>query len=109
MTDRRIVRWIEGKFLGLFDELSERSRRRWAAVEAVSLGRGGIAAVSAATGVAPSTIRRGVRELNGGSQVRDGRRSGHPGRVGAVGRTGHPGRSAVAAPLDLQEYPAVGP
>jgi transposase len=66
MKDCRIVRWIEGKFLGLSDELSERTRRRWAAVEAVSLGRGGIAAVSAATGVAPSTIRRGIRELNGG-------------------------------------------
>ena len=66
MKDRRIVRWIECKFLGLANELSERTRRRWVAVEAVSLGHGGIAAVSAATGVAPSTIRRGIRELAGG-------------------------------------------
>jgi len=61
--DQRIVQWIENKFQGLSDELSERARRRWAAVEAVSLGRGGISVVSAATGLAHSTIRRGIREL----------------------------------------------
>jgi hypothetical protein len=54
-------------------ELTERARRRWAAVEAVSLGRGGITAVSAATGLAESTIRRGVAELNAGSTPPAGR------------------------------------
>src|SRR5262249_61216400 len=67
MTDQRIVRWIEDKFRGLSAELTERGRRRWAAVEAASLGRGGITAVSAATGLAHSTIRRGLRELNTGN------------------------------------------
>lgn len=61
--DQRIVQWIENKFHGLADELSERARRRWAAVEAISLGRGGISVVSAATGLAHSTIRRGIFEL----------------------------------------------
>ena len=61
--DQRIVQWIENKYQGLFDELSERARRRWAAVEAVSLGRGGISVVSAATGLAHTTIRRGILEL----------------------------------------------
>ena len=61
--DQRIVQWIENKYQGLADELSERARRRWAAVEAVSLGHGGISAVTAATGLAHSTIRRGIREL----------------------------------------------
>jgi len=65
--DGRIVQWIESKYRGLHDELSEFTRRRWAAVEAVSLGRGGISTVSAATGLAHSTIRRGIRELNSGS------------------------------------------
>src|SRR3974390_1123937 len=65
--DGRIVQWIESKYLGLSDELSEFTRRRWAAVEAVSLGRGGICVVSAATGLAHSTIRRGIRELNSGA------------------------------------------
>lgn len=67
MMDQRIVQWIVSKYNGIAQELSERSRRRWAAVEAVSLGRGGIAAVSAATGLAHSTIRRGIAELNSGS------------------------------------------
>jgi len=71
--DGRIVQWIETKYRGLCDDLSELTRRRWAAVEAVSLGRGGITAVSAATGLAHSTIRRGIRELDGGDSVPGGR------------------------------------
>src|SRR6516225_7077078 len=67
IMDGRIVQWLESKYRGLHDELSEFTRRRWAAVEAVSLGRGGIGVVSAATGLAHSTIRRGIRELNSGS------------------------------------------
>lgn len=43
--------------------LDERGRREWAASEAMSLGRGGIAMVHRATGIAPSTIGRGLREL----------------------------------------------
>jgi hypothetical protein len=66
MKDQRIVRWLEAKFQGLSPELTERGRRRWAAVEAVSLGRGGISVVSVATGLAHSTIRRGLRELDTG-------------------------------------------
>src|SRR5580704_7741226 len=71
--DGRIVQWIESKYRGLCEELSEFTRRRWAAVEAVSLGRGGVSAVSAATGLAHSTIRRGIRELNGGATPPEGR------------------------------------
>jgi transposase len=63
--DERIVQWIQSKYRGLRDDLSEFTRRRWAAVEALSLGRGGITAVAAATGLAHSTIRRGIREMNG--------------------------------------------
>jgi len=43
--------------------MDERMRRHWAAAEASQLGRGGIAAVSAATGLARNTIRAGQREL----------------------------------------------
>src|SRR5215468_10561284 len=71
--DGRIVQWIESKYRGLCDELSEFTRRRWAAVEAVSLGRGGITAVCAATGLAHSTIRRGIRELDAGDAPPFGR------------------------------------
>lgn len=73
MMDQRIVQWIESKFQGLASELSERARRRWAAVEAVALGRGGVSVVSAATGIAHSTIRRGIRELNTGDTPPAGR------------------------------------
>jgi hypothetical protein len=73
MIDQRIVQWIESKFQGLAEELSERARRRWAAVEAAALGRGGVSAVSAATGVAHTTIRRGIRELSHGNTPPSGR------------------------------------
>jgi hypothetical protein len=46
-------------------DLDERGRRRWAASEALSLGRGGITAVALATGMSDGTIRNGIRELNG--------------------------------------------
>jgi hypothetical protein len=42
---------------------TERSRRVWAATEARALGRGGPGLVARATGIAASTIRRGLREL----------------------------------------------
>lgn len=45
--------------------LDERARRRFAVSEALAAGRGGIAAVSEATGIARSTIGRGLDELRG--------------------------------------------
>lgn len=54
---------IGDKYRLLVGALDERALRRWAAAEALSLGRGGTAAVSRATGIAESTIRRGRREL----------------------------------------------
>jgi len=75
--DGRIVQWIRSKYRGLSDDLSELTRRRWAAVEAVSLGRGGITAVSAATGLAHSTIRRGIGESDGDDALPFGRQRRH--------------------------------
>lgn len=46
--------------------LDERGRRRFAAAEATAAGVGGIRAVSRATGIARSTIGRGLRELRAG-------------------------------------------
>jgi hypothetical protein len=79
MKDQRIILWLANNYHGVSPELTEGGRRRRAAVEAVSLGRGGIAAVSAATGLAHSTIRRGVTELNTG----DGPPPGYERRPGA--------------------------
>jgi hypothetical protein len=53
--------------------LDERGRRSFAAVEARAAGHGGIVAVSRATGIAPSTIGRGLKELASGSDLPDGR------------------------------------
>lgn len=46
--------------------LDERGRRLFAANTALAAGRGGIAAISVATGVARSTIKRGIDELHAG-------------------------------------------
>ncbi len=53
---------IRKRFASLCLHLSERERRLYAAAEARAAGYGGIAAVSAATGIAVSTIgRQGFR------------------------------------------------
>lgn len=69
MPDANVVEWIRGKFVGLADSLDERGRRRWAAIEASSLGRGGIAAVAEAMGMSDRTIRTGIRELESGETL----------------------------------------
>jgi hypothetical protein len=57
--------------------LDERGRRLFAATQVRALGRGGIAAVARATGIAPSTIGRGLRELDqGGAAAGRVRRAG---------------------------------
>ena len=94
MMDERIIQWIESKFQGLADELSERTRRRWAAVEAVALGRGGVSVVSAATGLAQSTIRRGIRELSSGDTAPTGRQR-RPGAGRKNAQVVHPGLKAA--------------
>ena len=64
---------IGDKYRLLVGGLDERGMRRWAAAEAVSLGRGGTAAVPRATGIAESTIRRGRRELACEERLETGR------------------------------------
>ena len=64
MTDRAAIR---ARFLSLSPHLDERGRRLLAASEAQAAGHGGIVAVWRATGLAASTIGRGLRELAGGA------------------------------------------
>lgn len=64
MPDARVIEWIRGKYAHIALDLDERGRRRWAASEALSLGRGGITAVAVATGISDRTIRNGISELN---------------------------------------------
>ncbi|SDC97783.1 Rhodopirellula transposase DDE domain-containing protein [Sphingomonas sp. YR710] len=56
---------IKLRYEALSPVLDERGRRRFAAAEALAAGWGGIVAVSAATGIARSTIGYGLRELRG--------------------------------------------
>ena len=64
---------IGERFRALAGELNERQRRLWAAAEARSHGRGGIAATARATGIHQDTIRSGMRELESGERLPAGR------------------------------------
>jgi hypothetical protein len=54
---------IKEKYRKLIPVMTERSKRIWAATEALALGRGGISAVSRATGIHRNTIAKGEKEL----------------------------------------------
>ena len=70
MVDERPIR---ERWLIVRDELDERARRLWAAAEARSHGRGGIAAVVRATGISEATVRRGIAEVESGERAPEGR------------------------------------
>ena len=61
----QVAESVARKYAVLRPHLDERQRRLVLGVEAGELGRGGIKAVAAATGVHPDTIARGVREVAG--------------------------------------------
>jgi transposase len=60
------VATVRRKYAALAGTLTERSRRLWAATEAMAVGHGGIAVVERATGISRSTITRGIREIASG-------------------------------------------
>jgi hypothetical protein len=62
MIDEMAIRL---RYEALDPVLDERGRRRFAAAEALAAGRGGVTAVSRVTGIARSTIDRGLVELRG--------------------------------------------
>ena len=72
-TFRVDVDTLREKFKALAPELTERSRRLWAATEALAMGHGGIALVERATGISRSTVVRGIREIESGAGVNAGR------------------------------------
>jgi transposase len=61
---------LREKYKLLSATLTERLRRSWAAAEAMSLPRGGISLVAAATGLSRTTITAGIRELRQGTTER---------------------------------------
>ena len=64
---------LRAKHAALAPVLTERSRRVWAATEAQAIGYGGTALVARATGIATSTIQRGLRKLTADEPLAGGR------------------------------------
>jgi hypothetical protein len=78
---------IRARWLIVREELDERGRRMWAAAEASSHGRGGIAAVVRATAISEATVRRGIAEVRSGQRAPAGRvRRAGAGRPGIEAR-----------------------
>src|SRR5438105_1594183 len=64
---------IQQRYERIAGALTERTRRLFAANEALSLGWGGISAVSRATGMSRQVISDGMQELQGGERAEEGR------------------------------------
>ena len=109
------------RYAALRAHLDERQRRLLLGVEATELGRGGITAIAAATGVHPDTVGRGVREMEGNpppqARVREaggGRKSlaesdPGPANSGAPTANDPADASAPAAPAPAAETPSPSP
>ncbi len=55
---------VETQTRNVFRTLSEKDRRRFAAIQARQLGHGGIASISKLLAISESTISRGIDELD---------------------------------------------
>lgn len=64
---------ISARYLTLAPLLDERARRLVAGAEANAIGRGGVAAVARATGLARTTVQRGVDDVRSGEALDRGR------------------------------------
>jgi hypothetical protein len=63
MLEPEVEETIQVKYEQLAPYLNETSKRIWAAVEALSLGHGGVTSVCRATGLSRTTIHAGINEL----------------------------------------------
>ena len=63
MSENQVVESIQDKYDSLLPYLNEKTRRIWAAIEARSLGWGGVTQVAIATGLSRTTIHAGMRLL----------------------------------------------
>ena len=61
------------QMIRFYNTLNERDRRRYAAVEAVKLGHGGIAFISQLLNCDSKTISRGINELKSEDQLNSDR------------------------------------
>ena len=82
---------IEAKYQALAGRLDEATLRLWAAVEARSLGRGGVSTVAKAAGLSRTTVYAGLSELEAAQKAASKRRG-----------------KAVTAPVPAKRVRAVG-
>ena len=75
---------VEQKMQRFFGWLSEKARRRYAAVEAAKLGHGGVEYIAQVLACEPNTLRQGLHEL---AEIEDA----------AAGRIRKKGRDARSA------------
>jgi hypothetical protein len=64
---------LEGKMQRFFGWLSEKDRRRYAAIEAAKLGHGGIEYIARLLACDPKTLRQGLDELEEATEAAAGR------------------------------------
>ncbi|MFM7316378.1 MAG: hypothetical protein ACKO5E_05475 [bacterium] len=64
---------VQAKMKQFYSWLSEKDRRRYAAIEAVKLGHGGVERISRLFGCDPKTIRQGIKDLEEQADPADGR------------------------------------
>ena len=64
---------IAARYLAVSPLIDERARRLTAGAEALAIGRGGIAAVARATGLARTTVARGMADVAAGERIEGGR------------------------------------
>ena len=60
---QRYQSYVEQRMRGFFETLSEKDRRRFSALEAARLGRGGTQYIAGVLGCSTRTIIRGAAEL----------------------------------------------
>jgi hypothetical protein len=63
MISTQVIETVRRKYQLISPYLNEKSRRVWGAIEAQSLGYGGISAVSRASGLNRNPIKAGFRDL----------------------------------------------
>jgi transposase len=67
------LKQVKARFRRLRKHLDERTRRLFAAAESEAMGRGGISAISVATGISRQVIREGIKELHARGTQSEGR------------------------------------
>ncbi|MGB8702886.1 MAG: ISAzo13 family transposase [Thermosynechococcaceae cyanobacterium] len=63
MRNFQAIEQVQIKYQSLLPYLNEKTRRIWAAIESLAIGRGGVSQVARATGLSRTTIYSGIREL----------------------------------------------